>query len=65
MLPVTVQVPHKGNSKVRLTEYEPANALLLKSAIHEACVPLPYIGKPVPGEGAFTGAAVIVVDDGL
>lgn len=64
MLPVTVHVPHKGNSKVKLTEYEPANELLLKSAIHEACVS-PYIGKSVPGEGAFTGAALIVVDDGL
>ena len=45
MLPVMVQVPQLGKSKVRLTDHNPPHTLSLVSASQVACVPLPLIGR--------------------
>lgn len=59
MLPVTIQVPQPGKSKVRLTLQAPDQVELFESASHVARVPLPLKGKVPEGALVFCGESVI------
>ena len=68
MLPVIVQVPQLGKSKVRLTLHNPPQVLLFVSASQVACVPLPLIGRVPEAAVVFCGEVVIpapVVAEGV
>ncbi len=59
MLPVMVQVPQLGKSKVRLTDHNPPQVLSLVSASQVACVPLPLIGRVPEAAVVFCGEVVM------
>jgi hypothetical protein len=60
-LPVSVQVPHPGKLKVRVTVQEPTKVGLAKSASQVANAPLPSIIMPGAVGFAFIGEVVLLV----
>ena len=63
MLPVMVQVPQLGKSKVRLTFHNPPQVELFVSASQVACVPLPLIGRVPEAAVVFCGDVVMPAPD--